>query len=74
LVQNAIFDLGGVVFEWNPDAIIRAVFDDPEVQTLIKHQVFGQPDWSDTDRGTLTRARWYAGRSAPAGRRRNWKL
>ncbi len=55
-MQNVVFDLGGVVFEWNPDAIIRAVFDDPEVQTLIKRQVFGQPDWSDTDRGTLTRA------------------
>ena len=55
-MRNVIFDLGGVVFDWNPEAIIRAVFDDPTAQRLIKRQVFEHPDWSETDRGTLTRA------------------
>jgi putative hydrolase of the HAD superfamily len=53
---NIIFDLGGVVFDWNPDAIIGAVFEDPELQAIIRREVFEHPDWSETDRGTLTRA------------------
>jgi putative hydrolase of the HAD superfamily len=55
-VHNIIFDLGGVVFGWNPDAIIQAVFQDPEIQALVRREVFEHPDWVETDRGTLNRA------------------
>lgn len=55
-MRNIIFDLGGVVFDWNPEAIIEAVFEDPELQAIIRREVFEHPDWSETDRGTLTRA------------------
>jgi putative hydrolase of the HAD superfamily len=55
-MQNIIFDLGGVVFDWDPEAIIGAVFKDPELQAIIRREVFEHPDWSETDRGTLTRA------------------
>ena len=64
MIRNVIFDLGGVVFEWDPDGIIRAVFDDANVQARIKAQVFAHPDWAETDRGTLSEAdaivRWAA--------------
>jgi FMN phosphatase YigB (HAD superfamily) len=55
-MQNVIFDLGGVVFDWDPEAIIEAIFEDPELQAIIRREVFEHPDWSETDRGTLTRA------------------
>jgi putative hydrolase of the HAD superfamily len=55
-MRNIIFDLGGVVLDWNPDTIIRLVFDDPEIQAVIRREVFEHPDWLETDRGTLIRA------------------
>jgi HAD superfamily hydrolase (TIGR01509 family) len=65
-MQNVIIDLGGVVLEWDPDQIIRAVFDDPDAQARVKRLIFQHPDWADTDRGTLARVeaveRW-AGRT-----------
>ena len=64
MIRNVIFDLGGVVFEWNPDAIIQSVFDDAAVRARIKTQIFAHPDWAETDRGTLTETdaivRWAA--------------
>ena len=71
-MKNVVFDLGGVVFDWNPDAIIRRVFDDPQLQARIKKEIFEQPDWLDTDRGTLSRAdaivRWSERTGQPADR------
>jgi putative hydrolase of the HAD superfamily len=50
---NLIFDLGGVVVRWDPDAIIAGVFADPSVHPRIKADVFGHADWLEVDRGTL---------------------
>lgn len=52
-VVNIVFDLGGVVFNWQPDAIIGSVFSDPETQRLVKTEIFGHSDWVALDRGTL---------------------
>ncbi len=51
--MNVVFDLGGVVFRWDPDAIARRVFDDPETQGRVKAEIFGHEDWVALDRGTL---------------------
>lgn len=56
MIRNIIFDLGGVVFEWNSGQITRSVFEDPTLQAHVKAQVFDYPDWADTDRGTLSEA------------------
>jgi hypothetical protein len=50
---NIIFDLGGVVFTWNPEKIIARVFDDPAVRALVRSKIFNHPDWDELDRGTL---------------------
>ncbi len=50
---NIVFDLGGVLFNWQPDKIIESVFGDFETQQLIKREIFGHPDWVELDRGTL---------------------
>jgi len=50
---NIVFDLGGVVFNWQPDKLIESVFNDMETQQLVKAEIFSHPDWVELDRGTL---------------------
>jgi len=50
---NIVFDLGGVVFNWHPDKLIRGVFDDEETRAIVKSEILEHPDWLDLDRGTL---------------------
>src|SRR5262245_17199225 len=54
--MNIIFDLGGVIFSWNPAQIIQKVFTLPDEQRVIRTKIFEHPDWLDLDRGTLDRA------------------
>ena len=51
--MNVVFDLGGVVFRWDPDAIARRVFNDRETRDRVKAEIFGHEDWVALDRGTL---------------------
>ncbi len=50
---NVIFDLGGVVFRWNPDDIIRGFCADEAMRSVLKREVFKHPDWLEMDRGVL---------------------
>jgi len=50
---NIVFDLGGVVFNWQPDAIIKSVFEDLETQDLVRLEIFEHRDWVELDRGTI---------------------
>lgn len=52
--MNIVFDLGGVVFKWQPDTIIKSAFEDSEIQKLVRKEVFEHPDWIELDRGTLS--------------------
>lgn len=54
VVRNVIFDLGGVVFDWNPDHIVSRVQPVAELQAALKEALFGHADWRMFDRGTLT--------------------
>ena len=53
--MNLIFDLGGVVVRWEPDAIIAGVFEDENSRAAVREGVFAHPDWLELDRGTLDR-------------------
>jgi putative hydrolase of the HAD superfamily len=53
--MNLVFDLGGVVVRWDPDAIIAGVFADSETRAKVRAGVFGHADWLALDRGTLPR-------------------
>jgi putative hydrolase of the HAD superfamily len=53
--MNLVFDLGGVVVRWDPDAIIAGVFADSETRAKVRAGVFGHADWLELDRGTLPR-------------------
>jgi putative hydrolase of the HAD superfamily len=45
--------LGGVVFNWQPDAIIRSIFEDTAIQDLIRKEILEHTDWVELDRGTI---------------------
>ena len=51
--MNIVFDLGGVVFDWNPDKIINGLFEDDDIKDRIKKEIFKHPDWLELDRGTI---------------------
>ena len=53
--MNLVFDLGGVVVRWDPDAIIAGVFSDPSSRSRVKADVLSHADWLELDRGTLGR-------------------
>ena len=53
-VHNVVFDLGGVLVEWDPESIVAAVFEAPQVQAAVRRAVFEHPDWLALDRGTLS--------------------
>lgn len=53
-VRNVIFDLGGVVLDWNPDRIVSRFSPVAELRASLKEALFGHADWRQFDRGTLT--------------------
>jgi putative hydrolase of the HAD superfamily len=50
---NIVFDLGGVVFRWQPETIIKSLFEDAETQDRVREGIFEHPDWIELDRGTI---------------------
>ncbi len=50
---NIVFDLGGVVFNWQPDAMIINLFEDTRAQGLVRKEIFEHADWVDLDRGAV---------------------
>jgi putative hydrolase of the HAD superfamily len=49
-----IFDLGGVLVEWQPARIARNFSADPALQQSILEGIFRHPDWVEKDRGSLS--------------------
>jgi putative hydrolase of the HAD superfamily len=68
MVKNVIFDLGGVVLEWNPDRILAGFYADPEMRAIMKTALFLHPDWLELDRGTLSEADLLARAAGRTGR------
>jgi putative hydrolase of the HAD superfamily len=52
-MHNIIFDLGGVVFRWSPDDILKEFYADEASRAHSKREIFQHTDWLDMDRGTL---------------------
>jgi putative hydrolase of the HAD superfamily len=50
---NIVFDLGGVVFNWQPDAIIRGIFENTDTQNVVRKKIFEHSDWVELDRGSI---------------------
>lgn len=53
---RVIFDLGGVLFDWNPARIITGFYPDPALHGHMLQCVYHHPDWQALDEGTLDEA------------------
>lgn len=52
--MNIVFDLGGVVFRWQPEVIIVSAFEDENTQGFVRKEIFEHSDWIELDRGTIS--------------------
>lgn len=52
-MKNVIFDLGGVVVDWNPERLMREYPGDPEMPVALFARGFFQKYWSEYDRGVV---------------------
>ncbi|ELR65766.1 HAD superfamily hydrolase [Photobacterium marinum] len=53
MIRNVIFDLGAVLFEWNPVRIVQTFTDSTTEQNILLKEVIHHPDWLSLDRGTM---------------------
>jgi putative hydrolase of the HAD superfamily len=53
-IQNIIFDLGGVLIEWNPQKLVQNFSSELAVQNNLLENVLNHPDWAEKDRGTIS--------------------
>ena len=51
---NIVFDLGGVVFNWQPDVIIESLFADGTARDIVRKEIFEHSDWLELDKGTIS--------------------
>lgn len=51
-VKNIVFDMGGVLVEFDPDGMLGRHFP-KELHELIKKETFRSPEWQEMDRGTI---------------------
>ncbi len=53
-MKNIVFDLGGVVLDWNPEKVKKEFKKNPELPRFLFGSDFFRKYWSEFDRGALT--------------------
>lgn len=53
MIRNIIFDMGGVLIDYNPEKIAYKYFDKETADITLK-ELFRNPIWADKDRGIIT--------------------
>ncbi|MBN2617677.1 MAG: HAD family phosphatase [Spirochaetales bacterium] len=54
-IKNIIFDLGGVVFNWQPSLLLSSLFNNKKIEDTIVENLLKQSDWEKLDQGVLSR-------------------
>ncbi len=52
-IRNVVFDMGGVLLDWNPFGIACAFAENDADARMLSHAVFEQPAWSWGDAGAV---------------------
>lgn len=52
--MNIVFDLGGVVFNWQPEVIMESVFSGRNTRDIVRKEIFEHSDWLELDKGTIS--------------------
>jgi putative hydrolase of the HAD superfamily len=55
-MKNVIFDVGGVLLDWNPARILESIYADRAERAAMREVIFLHADWLELDRGTLSEA------------------
>lgn len=55
-ITNVVFDLGGVVLDWNPQKIKEEFRGNPKLPEVLFKIGFFQRNWTEFDRGMVTEA------------------
>jgi putative hydrolase of the HAD superfamily len=55
-MKNVIFDVGGVLLDWNPARILESIYADRTERAAMREVIFRHADWLELDRGTLSEA------------------
>lgn len=53
-MMDIVFDLGNVLFEWNPQRLVAELFADEHDQQEALQKVIHHYDWQMLDKGTMT--------------------
>lgn len=52
-IKNVVFDMGGVLMDWDPVKISQALCPDPDDAALLAHAVFDSREWGWVDAGAI---------------------
>ena len=52
-IENVVLDMGGVLMDWDPVKISRALCDDADDAALLAHVVFDSREWGWVDAGAI---------------------
>ena len=52
-IQNVVFDMGGVLMDWDPVKISQALCDNVDDAALLAHEVFDSREWGWVDAGAI---------------------
>jgi putative hydrolase of the HAD superfamily len=52
MIKNIIFDMGGVLIDYNPEKALYSLFDKETADILLK-EIFRNQVWADKDRGII---------------------
>lgn len=53
MIKNIIFDLGNVIFKWDPDIVLQHFAQNEEEAKLLKEYIFASEEWKLLDRGFI---------------------
>lgn len=54
MIRNIVFDMGWVLFQYEPKQYVAKRFPNPEDAKLVLRELFDHPDWVKLDYGTVT--------------------
>ena len=52
-MKNVIFDVGGVLLDWNPGRVLQSFYADANERERMKQLIFHHADWLELDRGAM---------------------
>ena len=59
MIKNVVLDMGNVLLDYNPDAVLDMFCSSAEEKEVIRRELFEGPEWAMGDRGDIKDAdRW----------------